>query len=117
MVQKIYIDLASVSTREQFFEIFASHFSFPSYFGNNWDAFFECMYSLDPSIALSQDIKQPVTGVHLIFQSFDLFERVFPEDELAIFHSILVDLSANKEYRWDHLSFTFEITYSEGYIW
>lgn len=47
MIKKISIDLVSVTHSDDLFRIFASVFSFPDYFGNNWDAFFDVMYSLD----------------------------------------------------------------------
>lgn len=99
MIKKIHIDLGTVTTRDDLFRIFAVTFSFPSYFGNNWDAFFDVMYSLDPDMLTGEDMVGSLTGVHLIFLNFDIFQNVFPETEMNRFCSVLVDLSANKEYR------------------
>lgn len=115
MIKKIYIDLNAVVTRDGLFQIFASVFSFPNYFGNNWDAFFDIMYSLDSETIISENDVSSITWVHLIFQNFDIFEDKFSEEDMNQFCRILVDLSANKEYRWDHLSFTFELAYSSLY--
>jgi len=46
MKQEINIDLSKVTKKEELFQVFATHFIFPSYFGNNWDAFFDVMSSL-----------------------------------------------------------------------
>lgn len=35
-----------LSTRDTFFEHFAAAFQFPHYFGNNWDAFNDCIHDL-----------------------------------------------------------------------
>jgi hypothetical protein len=111
MIKKIHIDLKNIKTPKEFFQIFSDTFSFPSYFGNNWDAFFDSMQSLDPSADIFQGMRYPLTGIHLVLSSFDMFEVVFPEDQIAIFRSILVDLSLSRELRADRLSFTFEIAY------
>ena len=112
MIQKIHIDLASIVDKQSLFEVFASNFSFPAYFGKNWDALYDMMSSLDPASAIFQDMKHPLTGVHLIFDGFDTFESRFPEADLDRFRALLVDLSASPDFRDDHLSFTFEIRYS-----
>lgn len=57
------------------------------------------MYSLDPEILVSEETMDLLTGVHLIFLNFDIFEAQFPEEDMNQFYRILVDLSANKEYR------------------
>ena len=67
------------------------------------------MSSLDPSAEIFQDLKKPLTGVHLIFDGFDVFESRFPAADLDRFRALLVDLSASPDFRDDHLSFTFEI--------
>ncbi len=48
MIKKIYIDLSKIITPHELFQEFSHIFSFPSYFGNNWDALFDMMNSLDP---------------------------------------------------------------------
>ena len=61
MIKKISIDLNTVITRDDLFRIFASTFSFPDYFGNNWDAFFDIMYSLDSSILKMEELNESIT--------------------------------------------------------
>lgn len=46
MIQNIKIDLSGITKKEELFEVFASKFLFPPYFGNNWDAFFDVMGSI-----------------------------------------------------------------------
>ncbi len=112
MIAKIHIDLSSVKNKQSLFEVFASTFSFPPYFGNNWDALYDMMSSLDPSASIFQEMSRPLTGVHILFDGFDIFESCFPEADLDRFRALLVDLSASPDFRDDHLSFTFEIRYS-----
>lgn len=40
------IDLSSIYTEKQLHEILASSFNFPEYYGNNWDAFWDCICDL-----------------------------------------------------------------------
>ncbi len=61
MIKKINIDLACVATRDDLFRIFALEFSFPDYFGNTWDAFFDVMYSLDSETILSENETTSIT--------------------------------------------------------
>lgn len=82
MIKKIQLDLGTITTRNDLFQIFAIAFSFPDYFGNNWDAFFDLMYSLDPQVFLEGEKIDSITGVHLIFLNFDLFQSHFPEDDM-----------------------------------
>lgn len=99
MIKKINIDLNTVATRDDLFRIFASTFSFPDYFGNNWDAYFDLMYSLDSEMLGTLSTTNSFTGIHLVFLNFDIFDARFPEEDMNQFCRILVDLSANKEYR------------------
>lgn len=111
MIAKIHIDLLSVENAQDLFEVFASTFSFPAYFGNNWDALYDMMSSLDPAAAVFHTMKRPLTGVHLIFDGFDICSENLSQSDISMFKSILVDLSVNKKLRSDHLSFTFETRY------
>lgn len=99
MIKKIHIDLNTIINRDDLFRIFASTFSFPDYFGNNGDAFFDLMFSLDSEMISKLGTTDSVTGVHLVFLNFDIFEARLPEEDMNQFCRILVDLSANKEYR------------------
>jgi RNAse (barnase) inhibitor barstar len=74
MIAKIQIQFATVVDTQSVFDIFASTFSFPLYFGNNWDALYDMMSSLDPTAAVFQHLQKPLTGVHLILDNFDILE-------------------------------------------
>jgi RNAse (barnase) inhibitor barstar len=45
--QLFYIDGQAIRSKSAFMEAFAKGMNFPSYFGNNWDAFEECLTDLD----------------------------------------------------------------------
>ncbi len=47
------IDLADVSSREELHALMAAAFSFPDYYGRNWDAFDECIRD----ISLPKEVK------------------------------------------------------------
>jgi RNAse (barnase) inhibitor barstar len=111
MIAKININLASVTDKQSLFDVFASTFSFPAYFGKNWDALSDMMSSLDPAAEVFQNLKNPLTGVHLMFDGFDTLDGALSPTDILVFKSLLVDLSASREYRGDHLSFTFEVRY------
>ncbi len=113
MIQKIHIDLSSIKNKQDLFDVFASTFSFPQYFGNNWDALYDMTSSLDPAATIFQDMKKTLTGIHIILDGFDIFESVFPETDLDRFRTLMVDLSVSRDFRPDHLAFTFEIRYSQ----
>ena len=61
MIQKIHIDLTSLVDKQSLFDIFASTFSFPAYFGKNWDALYDMMSSLDPTAEIFHNMKKPLT--------------------------------------------------------
>ncbi len=42
----IEIDGKKISDKHDIFHLFADKLSFPDYFGNNWDAFFDCLKDL-----------------------------------------------------------------------
>lgn len=42
-----YFDGQAITDKESFFRMAAAAMSFPSYFGNNWDAFEECVTDLE----------------------------------------------------------------------
>lgn len=105
MVYTIEIDLSHLHTRDQLFWEFSRIFSFPSYFGNNWDAFFDCMSSLHPDDTILKNIWYPVTVIHIILSGFSPFEAHFPSSDIDIFLWILDDLST-----WEYpISLTYEL--------
>lgn len=46
-MQTILIDLSPITDESSFHQIFADSFGFPEYYGNNMDAWIDCMSSLD----------------------------------------------------------------------
>jgi RNAse (barnase) inhibitor barstar len=112
MIKTIVISLKEISTPSELFHIFSTTFSFPAYFGHNWDALHDMMQALDVWAPVFLHCENPITGVHLVLQDFDHIQETFSEGELIELYSILVDLSVSPEYREDHLRFTFEIQYS-----
>jgi RNAse (barnase) inhibitor barstar len=112
MVKNITISLKEISIPSELFHLFSHTFSFPAYFGYNWDALYDMMQALDVWAPVFLHCENPITGVHLILENFDHIQEVFTENDLIRLYSILVDLSVSPEYRADHLRFTFEIQYS-----
>jgi RNAse (barnase) inhibitor barstar len=47
MIKTIVISLKDISTPQELFTLFATTFSFPAYFGHNWDALHDMMQALD----------------------------------------------------------------------
>lgn len=43
------LDVSSISTSEELHSLLASVFKFPDYYGNNWDAFDECIRDHPPA--------------------------------------------------------------------
>lgn len=43
MSTSLAIDVSSVSTVHELHALLARHFAFPSYYGHNWDAFWDCI--------------------------------------------------------------------------
>jgi ribonuclease inhibitor len=45
---QVVVDLSGVRGPEELQELLAEAFAFPGYYGRNWDAFHDCITSLDP---------------------------------------------------------------------
>lgn len=45
-----------VKKKEELFELFSARLNFPSYFGNNWDALFDCLKKQSALILLHEDL-------------------------------------------------------------
>lgn len=44
----VVIDVSAAETSKQLHELLAAGFGFPNYYGRNWDAFHDCITTLDP---------------------------------------------------------------------
>ncbi len=44
----VEVDLGGVTRKEEIHDRFAAALGFPSYYGKNWDAFWDCVTTLDP---------------------------------------------------------------------
>ncbi|HKB91974.1 MAG TPA: barstar family protein [Opitutaceae bacterium] len=44
----VVVDVGTAETSAQLQDLLASGFSFPDYYGRNWDAFHDCITTLDP---------------------------------------------------------------------
>ncbi len=75
------VDLAGCSEKYEFLRRVALAFEFPEWFGQNWDAFFDC---------LADSSWQPAEACLLILENADEFQRESPE-AFAVARSILDD--------------------------
>lgn len=112
MIQDIRIDLLDITKQEELFEVFASKFSFPPYFWDNWDAFFDVMSSISAHDLIWIEYSDSITWIHLILIHFNSFQESFSVSEQEIFRTILDDLAENSSISKDQFSFTFEIQYA-----
>lgn len=114
MITEIYVDLNNVSLPRQLFDRFNEVFWFPDYFWNNWDAFFDVLQALDSDSDVIKAMSIQPEWVHLILLNVDLFMDTFPRAEMLIFKGVMYDLCLEKTHRYDGMSFTFELRYSEN---
>jgi ribonuclease inhibitor len=49
---KYSVDLSGINSRDELHERLAQVFSFPDYYGRNWDAFDECIADLAPPVSI-----------------------------------------------------------------
>lgn len=115
MIISIEIDLGDLKSSHELFDKFNEKLTFPDYFWNNWNAFYDVMRALDTDSKAISAINPPPEWIHLILWNFDLFEKSFDKQDLVLFKETLVDLCKNKKYRYDKMSFTFELQYSKDY--
>lgn len=115
MIIPLEIDLNNLRSSHELFDKFNQKLGFPNYFWNNWNAFYDVMRALDSDSRFISTISPLPEWIHLILLNFDLFEKHFNKQDLTTFKETLVDLCKNKRYRYDKLSFTFELQYSKDY--
>ena len=93
------------NTKEKLFDEFAAAFQFPDYFGENWDAFNECINDLDWISA---------KGYFIFISCFDLFLKSYEQD-LKIFVEVMEAAgkswtnAENENANWEKLSTPFHI--------
>ncbi len=71
-----YIDGASITDKETFFKKFSSAMKFPDYFGENWDAFDECITDMEWCRSI---------GYIILYDNFQVFATADPKE----FHKAL----------------------------
>lgn len=79
------------TTRERLFQEWAAALQFPSYFGENWDAFEECLSDLE---------WLPAGGLVVFITRADCLLDLAPEDDLDMLADILTTVA--KEWRSSH---------------
>lgn len=68
--EAVRIDLATCSDKASFLERMAEALAFPAWFGQNWDAFFDCLADLS---------WRPARGYVLLLEQADTMRRDAPE--------------------------------------
>jgi hypothetical protein len=63
----VIVDVSAAQTSSQLQDLLASGFSFPDYYGRNWDAFHDCMTTLNP-----MPKKIVVRGCRVLFERLPL---------------------------------------------
>jgi RNAse (barnase) inhibitor barstar len=63
----VVVDVSAAKTSAQLHQLLASGFSFPAYYGRNWDAFHDCITTLD-----SMPKKIVVRGLKTLFERLPL---------------------------------------------
>ena len=95
---KYIIDFKNVKDRYDMFEIISTVMEFPDYFGNNWDAFWDCITDM-----ANLEIKIDVLN-------FDVLKKVSEKDS-AIFIELMTDFKNYYNGAWAELK---EITIYDG---
>ena len=91
-MRKISIDVSSVRTKQELHEVLASELSFPSFYGKNWDAFWDTITGL---------VEMPQV---LEIRGLDALARALPKDAAQLI-TCLNDLGK------DYPEINFEIRY------
>ena len=77
----VIVDVSAAKTSAQLHDLLASGFAFPRYYGRNWDAFHDCITTLDP-----MPKKIVVRGLKILFERLPLDVELLT-DILADFRS------------------------------
>lgn len=79
-MKTVLIDARAIEGRDSFHEVFASALGFPSWYGNNMDAWINCMSSLDETGDGLSDVKvQPGEVLVIALENASNFKRRCPE--------------------------------------
>lgn len=78
------LDLAIVKTKDELMEWIGKNFSFPSFWGENWDAVEECLHDYCTSDVMIE-----------VENESEMTEEM--TEELAIFQSIIDDFNQSEE--------------------
>lgn len=98
-IDEYIIDFKDVKNRYDMFEIISTAMDFPDYFGNNWDAFWDCITDMS-NLRIKIDVL-----------NFDALKKVSEKDS-AIFVELLTDFKNYYDGKWADLK---EITiHDEG---
>lgn len=95
---KYIIDFKDVKDRYNMFEIISTVMEFPDYFGNNWDAFWDCITDM-------ANLKMQIEVLN-----FDILKKVSEKDS-AIFIELMTDFKNYYNGEWAELK---EITIYDG---
>ena len=68
-IETIKLDVSHASSTLSLHEMLAAAFQFPSYYGRNWDAFWDCI----------RDPNQSRMPKHIVIVGMDLLEKKLPE--------------------------------------
>lgn len=89
------IDLGNIVTIENLHQTFAERLSFPEFYGNNWDAFWDTITGI---------IEMPKV---LTLINYDKFQKIFPKDSLILKEIV-------KDYNREKIEKKIEITAGNG---
>jgi hypothetical protein len=83
------IDTTLISDWNTFHSVFAAAMGFPSFYGNNMDAWIDCMtYVDDPDAGMSSVTVEPGKCLTLQLDGADEFARQCPEQFAALLDSV-----------------------------
>ena len=89
------IDGAAVTDKKSFLECSAAIMRFPAYWGQNWDAFEECLFDLSWA---------PAVGYVLLYDDVENFARQSPQE-----WSVAYDILTEAVSRWQKLGVPFVV--------